>query len=190
MPELDFGVHKKTTKGMEAKAKLVKVKNKPTPSSDDDDNQGTPVEREVIPFVSTWDSRYDRDGWKLTVSRDSFKDTENGETELPGADVVFSDLAYADEDSEFKPTATLGEFKIGTDDVELAKASGKQQGMGSFSLALGTKTLDQTDARENINDEENTYKVTNGVTFKLAERTAVSAKRYQSTFTWNLQPKI
>lgn len=178
VPDLDFGIHKKTTQGMTAQAKLVNVK-------DINDGQISSDKREVIPFVSTWDSRHDRSGWTLTVSRDDFKAVKNHDNKLTGADVTFSQMNYANEDTSIVPSVS-NSVTVGTEPEILAQSKGKVQGMGTFSLSLGDTKQKQKDDTENKTE----YNVTNGVTFKLAERAAVSAQRYQSTFTWNLQPDL
>lgn len=187
VPNLDFGTHKKTSQGLEKHAKLIKAyipHQEVKPGSD----PIAPKTEERIPFVSTLDTRAERDGgWQLTVKRTEFENEDNAK--IKGADVIFSDLIYNGEDSK-KPTVRHGEITIGTEPNVIAQASEKEeQGMGSHSLSLGQESAVQKDylGKNEYSDE---YNVTTGVTFKLAKGAAVSADKYQSTFEWNLVPSL
>lgn len=179
VPNLDFGTHKKTSQGLEVNAKLIKAYE-----------PDTSEKKELIPFVSTLDTRAERNGgWRLTVKRSDFITEKNAKIE--GADVTFSNLTYKGENTN-KPEAIGSKITIGTEATVIAKASENNQegqGMGSHSLLLGNGTLDQKDYLKDDRYGEN-YKVTNGVTFALAKGAAVSADKYQSTFEWNLVPSL
>lgn len=180
--DFDFGVHKKTTKGLLANAKMDKVKNE--------------TDNEVLPFVSTLDTRYNREGgWKLEVSSTDFigTDAKNNEVIIKGAEIVFTHANYAKQDNApvVKTPAEAEKVEdgmiLGKDKQVLAfaDATKDEQGVGSRTLALGNQVEKQRDA-----DKDYDYNVTNGVTFRLPKNAPVSATKYQATVNWELSPGI
>ncbi|MGX7024555.1 WxL domain-containing protein [Vagococcus hydrophili] len=79
--------------------------------------------------------------------------------------------------------------------VAFADASKTDQGVGSYSLALGNKLVDDAkdQTSKQIADKEpaEVYKSTNGVTFRMPKQTAVGTdSEYHATVTWTLAPGI
>lgn len=189
--DFDFGVHKKTVTGVLAKSKPDIVVDKNNPSSG---------EYEVVPFVSTLDTRSNRDGgWNLRVSATEFKGTaNNSEVTLKGAEIIFTHANYAKPKSETPIVNGSAAATILDEGLKLQQTPQKivsadestveNQGMGSYSLSLGSALIDQKD--DNPNTEESEYKVTNGVTFRLPKNTAVSVADYYADINWELVPGI
>lgn len=125
----------------------------------------------VVPFVGTKDSRgTDRKGWVLTAKQDgAFKDSQGNE--LTGAELTLSNLSYTDK--EGAPTAKAGTVTLSTTPEEIASA-GSNQGIGSWSVALGSL------------QGEAGSETTNGVTLSVPGTTAKNTDTYSTTVTWEL----
>lgn len=189
--DFDFGVHKKTVRGMTVNAKADRVFDEITEIGPESPTRNS---REVVPFVSTLDTRTDREGgWSLRVSASEFTSEDK---KIKGAEVIFSNVNYASPtektpvvfDSATKENFLEG-LKLTTNPQTIATAStasNEDQGMGSYSIALGSKLVDQTDGDE----DAKTYNVSNGVTFSMPKDTSVSAVEYHATINWELVPGI
>lgn len=162
------------------------------------------TQKDVYPFVSTLDLRADRkSGWTLNVTPSAFKTAKHT---IPGAEVVLSNVNYADSKAETgrnetKPavngTAANTDFKKGltlspgsTYSVASADASlsPKGQGVGSYSLSLGNEVINQTTS---THDEDTEIAATNGVYFHMPANTGVDIETpYLATFDWELLPTL
>ncbi|MFC6345872.1 WxL domain-containing protein [Vagococcus carniphilus] len=190
--DFDFGVHKKTVNGITANSKPDLVVDKK-----DDKKE----KYDVVPFVSTLDTRTNRNGgWNLRVSATEFKGTNksNNEVVLKGAEVIFSNVSYAQPkaetpvvNSEAASAVVKDGFKLQQSPQKIAtsdESKVESQGMGSYSLALGSELVNQTD--DNLDSTKSNYKVTNGVTFNLPKNTSVSVADYTADINWELVPGI
>lgn len=183
--DFDFGKHQKTLNEFTTFALPDTV----TGTADE-----TNTKYNVPLFVSTKDMRTDRgNGWTLSVTASNFYSVANadesysGGTELKGGEVVFTNANYSQSD-EFSPiindkaaSTDLANGLVLTPNQELVVANAdasKNQGLGSYSLALG-----------NLVDDNGSQKV-NGVTFRMPAKTAVDTAEYQATFDWELKADL
>lgn len=130
--------------------------------------------REVVPFVSTKDSRgTDRKGWVLTVKQDGvFLDGNNNE--LKGAEIELSGLRYeTTENKQGKPNVLNPRITLTTEAQDVAKAD-SNTGIDQWSLALGGLQGEQG------------KQTTNGVTLNVPKGTAKNATTYTTSITWEL----
>lgn len=190
--DFDFGIHKKTVNGVTANsvADLVTY---------NDVKDGT--KEEVVPFVSTLDTRTDREGgWNLRVSATEFegKTESKKDVKLKGAELIFSNVNYANPVTETPVVEEIaakkleeGGLKLNSNPQKIATADESKvvsQGMGTYSLALGSTLIKQTD--DNPDTAKATYNVTDGVTFNLPKNASVSVADYNATINWELVPGI
>lgn len=180
VPNFEFGTHFWTPEGLTVPAKSDFIKG--------DGESGEP--EAVVPFISTMDMRADReDGWKLEVSSSDFIHDESGHV-LKGAEVVFTNANYGSAEKEPAITDSARQsdvkkgFKLG-DKQKLATADkNEDQGVGSYSLKLGTQLESETD------DAEETYMATNGVHLVVPPKTPASVGDYTAELEWSLTPGI
>ena len=136
--------------------------------------------RDVTPFVATKDSRgTDRKGWTLTAKQDGdFKDGKGAV--LKGAEISLSGLRYAEVSGA--PKAVSAEtITLGTDAQPISTA-GTDEGIGSWSLALGNLQ----DGVQQGEDGEEAVKTTDGVTLSVPSTSAKNTGTYSTTVTWEL----
>lgn len=130
--------------------------------------------REVVPFVSTKDSRgTDRKGWVLTVKQDgAFLDGENNE--LKGAEIELSGLRYeTTTNKQGKPNILSPTITLTKEAQDVAKAD-SNTGIDQWSLALGSLQGKQGE------------QTTNGVTLNVPKSTAKNTATYTTSITWEL----
>ncbi|MFI1241799.1 WxL domain-containing protein [Enterococcus casseliflavus] len=130
--------------------------------------------REVVPFVSTKDSRgTDRKGWVLTVKQDgAFIDGNNNE--LKGAEIELSGLRYeTTKNKQGKPNVVNPNITLTTAEQDVAKAD-SITGIDQWSLALGMLQGNQG------------KQITNGITLNVPKSTAKNTATYTTSITWEL----
>lgn len=177
VPNFEFGTYFWTPEGLTVPAKSDFIKGDEKPE-------------EVVPFISTMDMRAVREGgWKLEVSSGDFTHNESGHV-LEGAEVVFTNANYgsAEKAPVITESATKSDvkegFKLG-DKQTLATADRKDsQGIGSYSLKLGTELKSQED------DAEKEFLATNGVHLVVPSKTPASVGEYTAELEWTLTPGI
>lgn len=175
VPDLDFGSHQKTAAAFTAQAKSVAAFK-----------DGNKVYR--APWVTTHDMRTDRGtGWTLSVTSGEFALSTDATKKANGAEIVFTNANYADPDagvpaiSSKASQATLAGGLALTPGTEVSVANAStatNQGVGDYSLALGTPSNTTADG------------TTNGVTFRMPAKTAVETGTYQTTLNWELKPTL
>jgi len=165
VPDFAFGSHKKSVAGITAYAQMIDLADPATKS---------------VPFVTTKDMRTERGkGWALTVNASTFKDASNHE--IKGAVVSLEGAKYtaatatspkvASNSIALEPNTSV---TVASADASSTVADGNQ-GIGMYSLALGTEQSDGT---------------TDGVKFTLPKSTAVNDGQYTATFQWTLAPVL
>lgn len=170
VPDFVFGSHAKSVAGVSAYAQLISLASPAT---------------KTVPFVTTKDLRTERGkGWELAVKASTFKDANSHE--IKGAVVSLEGAGYATDTAAngqgvfpkvaaqsiaLEPNSSV---KVASADASSTVANGNQ-GIGMYSLALGTAQSDGT---------------TNGVKFTLPKNTAVNDGTYTATFQWTIAPVL
>ncbi|MGX7245956.1 WxL domain-containing protein [Enterococcus quebecensis] len=178
VPDLDFGSNQKSSAKMTAKAKVV-------PAWDENKK---PVYR--APWITTHDMRTNRGtGWTVSVTASEFTFTDESTKKISGGEIVFTNANY-EGTSTAKPTihskaaaTDVANGLVLTPGTEVSVASSDAstgQGLGDFSLALGS----------NSNNTHTKDSVTDGVTFRMPAKTAVETGTYQAQLNWELKPTL
>ncbi|EOI03058.1 hypothetical protein UAY_00805 [Enterococcus moraviensis ATCC BAA-383] len=178
VPDFDFGSQQKSSGEVTANAKVVAAW----------DESKTKIYR--APWITTHDMRTERGtGWTVSVTSSQFSLTGDANKKINGAEIVFTNANY-EGSSTTKPT--IHSKAVGTDvttglvltpgtEVSIANSdASKGQGVGDYSLALGTNS-------------KGAYKedsVTDGVTFRMPANTAVETGKYQAELNWELKPTL
>lgn len=178
VPDFDFGSQKKSSGEVTANAKVVAAW---------DENKNK-VYR--APWITTHDMRTERDtGWTVSVTSGQFTLTGAGNQNkvINGGEIVLTNTNY-EGSSTTKPTihpkavgkdiATGLVLTPGTEVSIASSDSSGAQGIGDYSLALGT----------NGNGTYKADSVTDGVTFRMPAKTAVETGEYQAVLNWELKP--
>lgn len=178
VPDLDFGSKQKTSAAVTAKAKVVAAW---------DENKAK-IYR--APWVTTHDMRTERGTvWTVSVTYSQFSLTGDATKKINGAEIVFTNANY-EGTSKTKPT--IHSKAVGSDvasglvltpgtEVSIASSdASKGQGVGDFSLALGTNSKG-TNTKDSLTD---------GVTFRMPANTAVETGKYQAELNWELKPTL
>lgn len=175
--DFNFGKHKKTLNEFSTQALPDTVV-----AANDDTNSSYNVPL----FVSTKDMRTDRgNGWTLTVTASSFSSISD-QKELKGGEVVLTNSFYKDVSGipQINSKAISNSLDTGLaltpgQEVVIANAdASKDQGLGSYSLSMGSLVDD--------NGEEKV----SGATFRMPAKTVVDSEKYQATFDWELKPEL
>lgn len=172
--DFDFGKQKRNLNGLKVNSNLVEVKEKPAAEGE----EGKLIK--VVPFVSTLDLRAERNtGWNLTVKASQFETADK--VAIKGGEVTLSNANYAGTDNHKPVVGTEFSKKEGValipgTQFEIASAdASKEQGIGSYSLALGKEKDGLTD----------------GVTFSMPAKSTVKLDtKYTATFDWKLTPTL
>ncbi|MGX7149325.1 WxL domain-containing protein [Enterococcus ureasiticus] len=178
VPDIDFGSKQKTSAAVTANAKVVAAW----------DENKTKVYR--APWITTHDMRTERGtGWTVSVTSSQFSLVGDTTKKIEGAEIVFTNANY-EGTSTTKPT--INSKAAGTDvanglvltpgtEVSIANSdSAKGQGVGDYSLALGTNSKG-TNTKDSLTD---------GVTFRMPANTAVETGKYQAVLNWELKPTL